>query len=179
MLILGAGPIGLAVICALKARGQANIIVSEVSNTRKQFAKDFGADHVIDPSKEDVVARVREICNSMGVDVAFDCAGVQAGLKVAVRATKALGTIVNVAVWPHPPNIEVNEIVFKERHYMGIATYRAGDFQEVLNSISSGRMEPEKMITKKCLLKDVVEEGFGALEKDRDRLVKVLVEMNP
>lgn len=50
-LILGGGPIGLAVIQALRARGCAQIIVSEVSGMRKQFAKDFGAHVVLDPTK--------------------------------------------------------------------------------------------------------------------------------
>lgn len=49
VLVLGGGPIGLAVIQALKAKGDGTIIVSEISQKRKQFAKDFGAHHILDP----------------------------------------------------------------------------------------------------------------------------------
>lgn len=75
VLILGGGPIGLAVLQVLKARGAEKVIVSEVSPRRKQFAAEFGADYVLDPTKEDVVARVRELCDGQGAHVAFDDAG--------------------------------------------------------------------------------------------------------
>ncbi len=76
VLILGGGPIGLAVVQVLKARGAKTIIVSEMAPRRKEFAKQFGAHYVLDPSKDDVVARVKDICDGRGVNVAFDAAGV-------------------------------------------------------------------------------------------------------
>lgn len=60
----------------------------------------------------------------------------------------------------------------------GIATYVLGDFDEVLQAISSGAMKPEKMITKKVELKDVITEGFETLIKDKDNHVKVLIRSN-
>lgn len=96
VLILGGGPIGLAVIQALRARNCQQIIVSELSSMRKQFAKDFGAHVVLDPSKDDIVARCRELSGGTGVNVAFDCAGVQKGMDQAVsnsnRASSAILT---------------------------------------------------------------------------------------
>jgi threonine dehydrogenase-like Zn-dependent dehydrogenase len=134
VLILGGGPIGISTILALKAKGADKIIVSEVSRKRQEFAKRFGADFVIDPTKEDVVKRCRELCDSQGVHVTFDCAGVQVGLDGAVQATRARGTIVNVAIWKNPCSITPNLFCFKERRYMGVATYQIGDFQEVIVS---------------------------------------------
>lgn len=78
VLVIGGGPIGLAVIQVLKARGAEKIIVSEMAPRRKEFAKLFGAHHVLDLSKDDIVARVREICDGQGANVAFDAAGVYA-----------------------------------------------------------------------------------------------------
>ncbi|KAG9736497.1 hypothetical protein KCU73_g10230, partial [Aureobasidium melanogenum] len=71
-----------------------------------------------------------------------------------------------------------NQFVFREKTYKGVATYVLGDFDEVLQAISSGRMKPEKMITKKVELKDVIEEGFLTLLKDKDNHVKVLIKSN-
>jgi threonine dehydrogenase-like Zn-dependent dehydrogenase len=56
-LVLGGGPIGLAVLQVLKARGAQKVILSEISAKRKQYAIDFGADTVLDPSEGDVGAR--------------------------------------------------------------------------------------------------------------------------
>ncbi|KAK8198735.1 hypothetical protein M8818_006602 [Zalaria obscura] len=176
VLILGGGPIGLSVIQALRARGSnCTIIVSEVSAKRKDYAKQFGADHVLDPTVDDVVARCREIADGVGVHEVFDCAGVQAGLDAAIHAVRARGTVVNIAVWEKACSIHPNDVMFKERKYLGVATYVLGDFKEVIDAISEGRMKPEAMITKRIELEEVVEEGFKALVKDKDNQVKILV----
>lgn len=138
--ILGGGPIGLALIMSLKAKGAGKIIVSEVVPGRKDFAKKFGADYVLDPLKDDIVAKVIEICDGRGANVAFDAAGVQAGLDQAVMAVRARGTLVNVAVWEKPVTFHPMRITLKERNYMGIVTYVDGDFQAVVDAIASGKI---------------------------------------
>lgn len=115
VLVLGGGPIGLAVIQALIAKGADKIIVSEISARRKEFAKQFGAHSVIDPTKEDVVKSVKEICGGQGVNLVFDCAGVQPGLDSAVLALRARGTFVNIAIWEKSATITPNQFLFSKR----------------------------------------------------------------
>ncbi|KAI9893378.1 MAG: hypothetical protein M1814_006674 [Vezdaea aestivalis] len=177
VLIIGGGPIGLAVIQSLKARGATNIIVSEPAPRRKQFAQEFGAHHVLDPIKDDVVAKCKELCGGEGPHVAFDAAGVQPGLTQAIHALRARGTLVNIAVWPRTATITPNDFLFKEKKYLGIATYQAGDFQAVVDAIASGAMKPEGMITRKIALEEVEEKGFKALINDKENHVKILVEI--
>ncbi|KAF2446847.1 sorbitol dehydrogenase [Karstenula rhodostoma CBS 690.94] len=177
VLILGSGPIGIAVMLALQAKGADKIIVSEVSRKRQEFAKKFGAHYILDPSKDDVVKRCRELCDGQGVDVVFDCAGVQVALDAAVEATRARGTIVNVAIWEKPCTITPNLFTFKERRYMGVATFQIGDFQEVIDAISAGKMTPERMITGRIELDEVEEKGFKTLINDKDNQVKILVKV--
>lgn len=198
VLILGGGPIGLAVIQALKAKGAEKIIVSEVAQRRKEFAKQFGAHHVLDPSEDDVVARVKEICNGQGANLAFDAAGVQDGLDQAIQSIRARGTLVNIAIWENTATITPNWLCFRERKYMGVATYQEGDFQDVLDAISSGestaysgnqterlmysfvgRLKPASMVTGKIQMDEVEEKGFNALVQDKDNHVKILVEVSP
>lgn len=125
-------------IQTLVAKGAEKIIVSEVASRRKAFAKQFGAHYVLDPTKDDIVARVRELCGGSGVNVAFDAAGVQAGLDQALRSVRAGGTWVNIAIWEKTATITPNWFVFPERRYMGTATYQEGDFQDVIDAIASG-----------------------------------------
>ena len=100
ILVLGGGPIGIAVILALRARGCGEIIVSELSASRQKFAKHFGADHILDPRKEvDFVKKVKKLTGGTGVDIVFDCAGVAEGLEAACQSIRARGTVVNVAIW--------------------------------------------------------------------------------
>ena len=80
VVVLGGGPIGLSVIQALKAKGPAKLIVSEVAEVGKSFATHFGATHIIDPLQEDFVARVRALSDGRGADVIFDAAGIQSAV---------------------------------------------------------------------------------------------------
>ncbi|OAQ64441.1 (R,R)-butanediol dehydrogenase/diacetyl reductase [Pochonia chlamydosporia 170] len=177
VLILGAGPIGLAVVQVLIGRGCKNIIVTEVSSKRREYATQFGAHHTIDPINENVVARVEELTGGLGADVAFDAAGAQAALDTAFDALKARGTLVNIAVWEKRANLAMNGLVFRERSYMGVATYSLGDFEAVLDAISTGKIKPASMITKTIKLDQVVEEGFHALINDKENQVKILVDV--
>ncbi|KAK5135996.1 hypothetical protein LTR08_004250 [Meristemomyces frigidus] len=176
VLVLGGGPIGLSVVQTLKARGCRQIIVSEVSTMRKQYAKDFGAHVVLDPTEDDIVARCRELADGQGVNVTFDAAGVQSGLDQAILALRAHGTLVNIAIWEKRCTFHPSELMFREKSYLGVATYVQGDFQQVIDAISDGRLDMcQKMITKRIELDEVVEEGFKALIKDKDNQVKILV----
>lgn len=74
VLVLGGGPIGLAVVQALVAHGTKKIIVSEVAASRQAFARKFGAHHVLDPRSYDTAAISRELSGGTGPDIVFDCA---------------------------------------------------------------------------------------------------------
>jgi threonine dehydrogenase-like Zn-dependent dehydrogenase len=98
VLILGGGPIGIAMIYALRAHGCRAIYVSEPTSTRRnQNAK--VADAVFDPTTDDVPARCYELTAGRGVDVVFDCAGVQVALDSGANALRLGGLCVIVAGW--------------------------------------------------------------------------------
>ncbi|KAF4626719.1 hypothetical protein G7Y89_g11438 [Cudoniella acicularis] len=177
VLILGGGPIGIAVIHALKARGCGKIIVSEISGSRQKFCKHFGADIVLDPRHDDVVAKVTEETGGNGVDIVFDCAGIAAGLKAACQSIKARGTVVNVAIWEKEILFQPNELVWKEGHYVACLGYVQQDFKDVIQAIASGAMKPGDMITSKVQLENVVEDGFKELIQNKEKHVKILVQI--
>ena len=98
-LVLGGGPIGLSVIQALKAHQVQTVIVSEVAAKRKEFARELGATHIVDPTKQNLVEVVRSLTHGQGVPVVFDAAGVQRALEEAIECLKVRGTLVNIAIW--------------------------------------------------------------------------------
>jgi threonine dehydrogenase-like Zn-dependent dehydrogenase len=177
VLILGGGPIGLAILLCLKAQGISNIIVSEISSGRKKLALSLGAKHVLDPTTEDIISQTIELCDGQGANVAFDCAGVQAALDTAIRATKARGTVVNVAVWEKEPVFPVNQLLFKEKVYRGTAAPEHKDFVNVLRALTEGKLKPLDLATKRIGLHEVEQEGFKTLMEDRSTHAKILVEI--
>ncbi|KAF2673289.1 GroES-like protein [Microthyrium microscopicum] len=175
VLILGGGPIGIAVLLCLKAKGISNIIVSEVAAGRKKLATQFGATHVLDPTEDDVAARCRQICDNEGVHVVIDAAGVQSGLDTAIEACRVRATIVNIALWGKSPTVAVNTMIYKEITYKGSAIYVQGDFQQVLDALGNGKIANAKdMITKKIEMSEV-DEGFRLLVEDKANQVKILI----
>lgn len=120
----GAGPIGLLVAAVLKGLG-VTTIVTELSEARKAKALSSGvADYVIDPTTEDVKARVLELSGGIGADIGFECAGVNAVLDTMLDTVRPAGVVVNVSIWGKPATIDMQKLVLKEIDLRGtIATY--------------------------------------------------------
>ena len=116
-MVMGAGPIGLSVLQCLIARGAKTVIVVEVAKQRQEYARLFGATHVVDPTKEDVVKRAKEICPGGGPDVVLDCAGVPSSIKGAFLGVKTKGMVVNVAIWEKEVPFQPNWAVFGEKRF--------------------------------------------------------------
>jgi len=171
--VFGAGPIGLLVIQSAKAAGASKIIAVEVSPERQAFAKEVGADVVINPLEEDAVAHIKDLTGSLGVDVAFEVAGIQATIGMAVSATQTEGNVVNVSIWEKPANLPLNEFVLSEKRMTSIIAYR-NIFPQVIDLIANGQIKAMDLVTKEIGLDDVVTEGFEALTKEKNQ-IKILV----
>jgi len=74
VVIFGAGPIGLCALIAAKA-SRAKVIQIEPLETRREFAKKFGVDHMIDPTREDVKEKVMEYTGGIGGNVVIEASG--------------------------------------------------------------------------------------------------------
>jgi threonine dehydrogenase-like Zn-dependent dehydrogenase len=196
VLIVGAGPIGLAIVQVLKARGIKTIIVVEISAQRREFARTFGASHTLNPKEVDAIVEIRAITGDYrGASIAFECSGVQAGLDTAMAGLRVRGTAVIVSLWEKKPTIDAFvDIVLGEKHVTGAAIYDSGDFNAVIEAIASGRsnpllldtranssfqgkIKPQPMITSKIPMDLVAEKGFRALINERDKHVKILVDI--
>jgi threonine dehydrogenase-like Zn-dependent dehydrogenase len=89
--VFGQGPVGLSATLLGNAMG-ARVIAVETSPERLKLAKEFGADALVDSSKEDPVKSILESTKDLGADLALDCTGVAAARKAAVRCVKTWGT---------------------------------------------------------------------------------------
>ncbi|TFK31770.1 alcohol dehydrogenase GroES domain protein [Crucibulum laeve] len=177
-LIVGGGPIGLFLLRILRSIDlESTIIVSEPATIRRSLALKHGASHVLDPVKTDrnVSEVVMGLTNGIGVDVAFDAAGVQASLDVALASIRPRGIFMNVAIWEDNPRINMNLILSREIVVTGVMGYDRVH-EEVLGAVASGKISGlGELITSKISLEDVVEKGFLALLNEKDTQVKILV----
>jgi threonine dehydrogenase-like Zn-dependent dehydrogenase len=72
--VFGIGPMGAAGVLIGKARG-ARVIAVDVLDDRLKMAKELGADEVVNSGNQDATARLHELTDGVGVDVAIDCSG--------------------------------------------------------------------------------------------------------
>ncbi len=139
VLVLGAGPIGIAVILCLRARGIENISVSELSPVRSEQAKGAGARHVFNPKNEDVAQKVKDVSpDGWGPQVVFECAGVQPSMDVALNCIRGLGTIVNVGIFEKDIIVNPNILNRRSLRYVGSNIYSREEFGEVIEAIADG-----------------------------------------
>lgn len=173
-LIGGAGPIGLLLAAVLKAEG-ITVIMSELSEARKAKALSTGvADHVIDPSVDDVAERVRELTGGVGADVCFECTSVNVVLDQLFDAVKPAGVIVNVSIWSKPATIDMQKLVLKEIDLRGTIAY-VRDHAASIALVQEGRVTLAPFITSRIGLDDLVDEGFDTLINRNETAVKIIV----
>ena len=173
-LIGGAGPIGLLTAAILKGMGVTTII-SELSTARKAKSLSSGAaDYVIDPTTENVKARVLELTGGVGADVAFECAGVNIVLDTLLDALRPAGVLVNVSIWGHPATVDMQKLVLKEIDLRGTIAY-VRDHEETISLVTSGKIDLKPFITGRIALDDLITEGFDTLVNHNDTAVKILV----
>ncbi|KAF9011734.1 alcohol dehydrogenase GroES domain protein [Cyathus striatus] len=176
-LVVGSGPIGLFLIKVLRSIDpDAKILVSEPASLRRELALKHGASQVIDPKEtEDVPGVVRAATHGVGVDFAFDAAGIQVGLSTALQCIKVRGAYVNVAIWETNPVINMNYVLSKEIWLTGTLCYDRVH-AELIQAVAEGKIPGiEELITSKIAIEDVVEKGFLALLNEKDKQVKILV----
>src|SRR5258708_10743931 len=118
VLIQGPGQQGLSQTVICKQAGASLIIVTGTAKdgARLEVAKKLGADHVIDVTKEDPLARIMEITGRKGVDVALDCTA-GAGTVPVMLGVEALkrkaGTIVVQGEMTYFPNFPIGRATVK------------------------------------------------------------------
>lgn len=174
--IFGAGPIGLVTIAAAKAAGATKIIALDLSDSRLAMAKAIGATHVINSSKVDPVAAVRDIL-PRGADVTFEVAGVQQTVEQSINVTKARGTVVIISIFANPITWHPMQLINTGVKMTSSIAYSPSSFRETIELMGSGQLDVTSIITKRIGLDEIVTEGFETLVNDKTQ-AKILVTLS-
>src|SRR5438128_9360818 len=94
--VFGQGPVGLMATVGARLRGAGLIIAVESVPKRQDLARFYGADVIVDFTKEDVVKRILELTAGLGVDTAIEAIGLDSTFQQCIEVTKAGGFISNI-----------------------------------------------------------------------------------
>jgi alcohol dehydrogenase len=109
VVIVGAGPIGLAAVLTARLFSPLQIIVVDPVEPRRLAAMDFGADRALAPG-DAVVDTVRELTGGLGADVAIEAVGVPATFDLAVAVVRPGGRVANVGVHGKPTMLHLEDL---------------------------------------------------------------------
>ena len=167
--VFGCGGVGDAAIEGSRLAGAHTIIAVDIDDKKLEWAKEFGATHVIDSTKVDPIEAIREITDGNGVDVAIEAIGLPVTYEQAFYSRDLAGTVVLVGV-PNPemkielPMIEIfgRGGTLKSSWYGDCLPSR--DFPMLIDLYLQGRLELDRFVSETIGL-DEVEEAFHKMER--------------
>jgi (R,R)-butanediol dehydrogenase/meso-butanediol dehydrogenase/diacetyl reductase len=174
VLITGAGPIG-ALASLYAASLGARVFVSEVNPTRAALAKSLDVGEVVDPSKIDVAAWVKDQTEGIGADAVIECSGNERALQTAIAAVRSSGHISQTGLHTKAASIEPMVLSEHDITISGTWCYPVTDWPRIVSLIASGRYPVEKVVSAQIAMEDIVEKGFETLLSPTGDQVKVLV----
>ncbi|MBI2705895.1 MAG: zinc-binding dehydrogenase [Actinobacteria bacterium] len=171
-LVLGCGPIGLAVIAALRLRGVAPIVASDYSQARRALAAAMGAHEVVDPAEEPPFGVWARTGKSKSL-VVFEAIGIPGIIDSTLRSAPHSTRIVVVGVCMETDGITPFFGISKELNIQFVLGYDPTEFASSLRSIAEGAIDVVPLITGEVGL-DGVPGAFDALGHP-DEHCKILV----
>ncbi len=187
-LVIGCGPVGLAVIAALKRKGAGPVIAADFSAARRRLAAAMGADVVIDPAARSPYDTWNEMAAPAGdapalpfpfgpalrPGVFFECVGVPGVIDQIMRGAPRGARVVIVGVCMEQDRMQPMFGINKELNLQFVLGYEPHEFAGTLLDIAEGHLPVEPLITGK-----VGVEGVAAAFEDLgspERHAKILVE---
>ncbi len=149
VVVMGAGPIGCLHMAVARARG-ARVILSEPSAIRRQIAKRFGPELVLDPSSQDVVEEVRRATGGRGAETAICANPVAATHAQAVELVRKRGAVILFGGLPKANPMTIlngNRIHYDELRIIGTFSYHPTYHALALEAIRRGLVNSEQIIT--------------------------------
>lgn len=170
--VLGCGPVGLAVIAALRLRGVPLIVASDFSAARRSHALALGAHAAVDPSSREPIVEWRD-AGGHGPTTIFDAVGVPGMIEQAIISAPPRSEILVVGLCMRPDTFRPAIAVNKELQFTFVLGWTADEFAWSLEAIAEGTIDAGAMITGEVALADVA----GAFDElaNPDHHIKILV----
>ncbi len=171
--IVGSGMIGLLAIQAARAAGCGHIIAVDVEPAKLALALKLGADEALSPRDTDVLAEVRQRTQGRGADVAFEAAGFQDTVSLAIAAVRKGGSIGLIGNLTPEVELPLQAVVTRELTLYGSCASR-GEYPACLEMIARGTIQVEPLIGATIGLADAAG-WFDRLYAKEPGLMKVIV----
>ena len=179
VLVTGLGGIGISIVQGARIAGAQTIIVSDPVPERREAALHFGATHTIDPLNEELLPKVLERTGNIGVDYAFEAAGVAALVDDCVNASRIGGTTVIVGVDATLASVPILPVILATMGKKIIGSllgdcHPQRDIPRFVNLWKSGKLDLDAMISHRVSLQEI-NSGFENVRQTKG--IRTVVEV--
>ena len=160
--IVGAGPVGLAVLLTAQFYSPAAIYMIDLDDKRLAVAKQFGATELVNSSDGRAAQHVLDLTEGSGVDVAIEAVGVPATFEICQAIVAAGGRIANVGVHGKPVELHLEKLWDRN---IAITTRLVDTVTTpmLLKVVRSGKLQPSQLVTHRFAMSDIIKayDTFG------------------
>lgn len=177
--VFAQGPVGLMATVGARLCGAGYIIAIESMSNRQRLSKHYGADLIVDYTKQDPVEAILEATNGDGVDSAIEALGSPETFAACIRATRPGGTISNVGYHGDGDSVPIPRLdwgVGMSDKTICTALCPGGNerMSRLMRLIERGRVDPLPMTTHRFGFNDI-EKAFHMMQTKEDGIVKPLI----
>jgi 2-desacetyl-2-hydroxyethyl bacteriochlorophyllide A dehydrogenase len=175
VLILGQGPIGLALtrLCALSGAGR--LVVTDAREAPFAVSRAYGATDTVNVAEVDVKQAVAELTDGLGADVVIETSGFPASSAVVLDVVRKEGKVAHIGWANDLPPLPVIPIMAKTLTVFGVGGNGGrGQYERSLELVRSGRVDLAPMVTHRFSLDDVAT-AFATAAAKADGAIKVVV----
>jgi alcohol dehydrogenase len=175
VVVVGAGPVGLAAIQTASLAGAARIIALEVTDSRREYARRFGADVTINAAEADAEEQVAALTDAgLGADVAIEAVGTPGTFDICTRVVRPGGVIANIGVHGAPTTLHLEDLWIKN------VTITTGlvdgtTVPLLLQLVRSGKIEADLFGTHDFAMHDMLAAYDTFAEAEKHNALKVVI----
>lgn len=165
VLISGPGVVGLMAMQVAKAHGAITIVSgTDIDSTRLAQAKNLGADHTINVSKQDLLREIALITRGIGVDIVYECSGAGIATRLGIEAVKKQGQFVQIGLAGKPMELLFDRICYKEIRVTGSLGSIWSSWKKAIQLVESGKVDLKALISHEFTLEEW-SKAFNAFEQ--------------
>lgn len=176
VLVLGGGMIGAGAILGAKARG-ANVFVAEISDDKTQTLQKLGVEHIINPSKVNIIDVINELTNGQGVDVVIEAVGAAETFRSAIDLVCFGGRVVYIGYAKSEVSYNTSLFNLKELDILGSRNAVREDFEAVISFLEENGALAKTLISKTFDWNDA-DQAFDYWVKNKEQVFKILIDFN-
>ncbi|HTQ28511.1 MAG TPA: zinc-dependent alcohol dehydrogenase family protein [Puia sp.] len=174
VVIVGAGPIGLAALITAQFYTPAEIIMIDPDDNRLEVARKMGAGFTINNSREDAVARVMEKTGNKGADTVIEAVGIPATFELCEVLVAAGGNIANIGVHGKSAELHLETLWAKN---ISITTRLVDTMSTpmLLKMVQSKKVNSRQLITHHFNMSDIIQAYDTFQHAAREKALKVIL----